>query len=150
MMLIDLGENKISKQQSNFTFALSPLRSQPVAVILCRQGDSDKRTISWVQEWNTCKQNWWIATCWRGEDRTKLSDDTDTPSGPVTDNGPGRPEPVTTPERKHWLRADRGHPFFCPGFRPTWFLENQVNPFVGLLYFKLGLFWKIRAILKNN
>ena len=23
------------------------------------------------------------------------------------------------------------HPFFCPGIRSTWFLENQVNPFLG-------------------
>ena len=22
------------------------------------------------------------------------------------------------------------HPFFCPGIRSTWFLENQVNPFL--------------------
>ena len=37
--------------------------------------------------------------CWGDADRARPSDDAGTTLGPATDSGPGRPGPVTTPER---------------------------------------------------
>ena len=56
-----------------------------------------------------------------------------------------------TNESPGLLRFDiKWAPFFCPEIRSIWFLESQVDPFLGPRTSKLGQFWKGRATLKMN